>query len=384
MQTIYQTVDLLQPDPAVICQAADLLRQGEVVAFPTETVYGLGADALNPQAVAKIFLAKGRPSDNPLIVHIASREELLPLVGAIPPLAYPLMDQFWPGPLTMIFPKSPQVPLSVTAGLETVAIRMPSHPIALALLRQAGVPVAAPSANVSGRPSPTNGRHVWEDLDGRVAMVIDGGSTAFGLESTVLDLTQTPPMILRPGGVTLEEIRAVIGEVAVDQGSLGKGTVPLLVDKDVDHETVPLSDFNKGKDRLSKGADPTKTPRSPGMKYVHYAPKAALYILLGTDDDLGRGFVRTCRERQARGQKVALLVSSETARQMADCPADYLEILGSRLELSGVAHTMFAAFRHADAHGADVILIEGFAETGIGMAVMNRMRKAAGNNLIHC
>jgi len=353
LQTIYQSVDSQQPEAEVIRQAAELLCLGEVVAFPTETVYGLGANALDPQAVEKIFLAKGRPSDNPLIVHIAGMDGLLPLVREIPAAARLLMDHFWPGPLTLIFPKSPQVPDSVTAGLDTVAVRMPSHPVALALIRQAGVPVAAPSANVSGRPSPTNGRHVWEDLDGRVAMVLDGGATEVGLESTVLDMTRQPPMILRPGGVTAEAIREVIGEVAVDPG----------------HK-------------------PGQAPRSPGMKYTHYAPKAELTMVSGMPETLAGCFDRLCREEQSSGRRVALLLAAETAAQMADladrAPADYLEVLGSRQDLATVARRMFAAFRHADAQGVDVILVETFAEEGMGQAVMNRMRKAAGGRIIRC
>lgn len=347
METKYIKIDASNLDRTAIEQAARLLRQGEIVAFPTETVYGLGADALNVQAVQKIFLAKGRPTDNPLIVHIAGFRELKPLVEYIPPVAAVLMDKFWPGPLTMIFPKSKIVPDEITAGLATVAVRMPEHPVALALIQQAGVPVAAPSANVSGRPSPTSGQHVWQDLKGKVAMVLDAGETRVGVESTVVDLNQDPPMILRPGGLTREKLEQVIGPVAVDRG--------------------------RGQNQ---------TPRSPGMKYKHYAPKAEVYIVSEGDESRGKKFTEVFQKLTNKGQRVALLVSGETYRELGDLNPCYLEILGSRQDLSWVAHRLFSAFRQSDLHGAEVILIEEFPDQNLGVAVMNRIRKAAANKVI--
>ncbi|MEN3005677.1 L-threonylcarbamoyladenylate synthase [Dehalobacterium formicoaceticum] len=348
MQTEYIKLDPEHMDKAALKKGALLLRQGEVVAFPTETVYGLGANALDPAGVDKIFLAKGRPGDNPLIVHVAHPGQLKSLVTEIPPGAYALMERFWPGPLTLIFPKSSLVPSNVTGGLNTVALRMPKHPIALALLQEAGVPVAAPSANLSGKPSPTVGEHVWTDLMGKIPLILDGGETQYGVESTVLDLTATPPMILRPGGVTLEEIQEVIGEVRQD---------PAL------KENQP--------------------PRSPGMKYTHYAPEAEVLIMEGSEQEITSLIVNHYQRLVKTGQKIALLVSEETAQELEhQLVPDYLEILGPRKNLSLVAHRLFSALRHADLHSVDLILIEAFSDQGLGAAVMNRMRKAAGNKVL--
>lgn len=349
METEYIKLDRQNPDREMLKRAAQLLRQGEVVAFPTETVYGLGANALEGSAVKKIFIAKGRPSDNPLIVHISNLNQLLPLVKEIPQAAEMLMKKYWPGPLTLIFPKSGIVPREVTAGLETVAIRMPEHPVAQVLIEYAGVPVAAPSANISGKPSPTSGQHVWQDMQGKVAMVLDGGETRVGVESTVLDITRKPPMILRPGGVTFEELQEMLGQVELDQGT-GK----------------------------------MKVPRSPGMKYTHYSPEADVFVVARGQQNFSDKFEKAYRSLSAEGKKVAVLISEETEKQMGDgIHPHYLEVLGSRQDLKEVAHRLFSAFRNADHQGADIILIEEFSEEGMGAAVMNRMIKAAGNKVIN-
>lgn len=349
METEYELIDPENPDKKVLKKAAALLRQGEVVAFPTETVYGLGANALDGDGVKKIFLAKGRPGDNPLIVHVADIADLTPLVEEIPEKAYALMRKFWPGPLTIIFPKSDSVPKEVTAGLNTVAVRMPEHPVALALIKEAGVPIAAPSANISGRPSPTQGKHVLADLNGKVPLILDGGETKVGLESTVLDLTVNPPLILRPGGITLEEIIDTIGETGYDPG-------------------------------LKKD----QTPRAPGMKYTHYSPEADVFIVEGSEDKIADKFMAAAKRLKEEGKKVAFLLSEETAHEIGEYREPcYIEVLGSRKNLSIVAHHLFSSLRHCDMHGADIILIEAFSDTGMGAAVMNRMRKAAGNQVIN-
>jgi len=328
---------------------AQLLLEGGLVAFPTETVYGLGANALNPDAVARIFRAKGRPSDNPLIVHIADMEQVYELSGDIPVHARRAMEAFWPGPLTVVLHKKREVPDIVTAGLDTVAIRMPDHPVALELIRLAGVPVAAPSANTSGKPSPTTAGHVLEDMDGRIDMVVDGGACRVGLESTVLDLTAEPPVILRPGGVTREDIEGVIGHVEVDP-ALGKLN----------------EDF---------------VPKSPGMKYTHYSPRADVIVVSG--QDFGRIFEKVselARQYRLSNKRVGVLASSETGRGYS---ADAVFPAGSRGNLETVAQNLFYGLRFLDDKGVDLIIAEGYPEEGIGLAIMNRLRKAAGNNVIH-
>jgi len=345
MKTEYLLIDKNHPDPETIKKAAYLLRKGELVAFPTETVYGLGADALNKSAVEKIFFAKGRPNDNPLIVHVASWDQLHLLVREIPPSANLLMDTFWPGPLTIIFPKSDAVPREVTAGLDTVAVRMPEHPVALALIRQADLPIAAPSANLSSKPSPTLGQHVWEDLKGKIPLILDAGETRVGLESTVLDISGERPVILRPGGITREMLETFF--VSVEEAGGGKETVP----------------------------------RAPGMKYTHYCPEAEVLIVAESTNP--EHFIKAFSRLHRKGKKVALLVSQETAREIKGriVPV-YMEILGSRANLVQAAHQLFSAFRNCDEAGADIVLIEEFPESEIGSALMNRIRKAAGNKII--
>jgi len=327
----------------VLREAAEFLRSGGIVAFPTETVYGLGGDARSDEAVARIFRAKGRPSDNPLIVHIADRSQLDGLVEAVPEPARRLMDVFWPGPLTLVLPAvKGSVSERVTAGLDTVAVRMPAHPIALAFLREAGCPVAAPSANRSGRPSPTTARHVLDDLDGRIDGVIDGGPTGVGLESTVAEITEEGAVrILRPGGVTRERIRA-----------LG-----LKVERD---ETPAASEA---------------PPRSPGLKYAHYAPQGRMEVYVGEPPDRVLAHMqRRLDEAASRGERTAALVFAEHAGRIR---ADAVLNLGSRSDLGEAARRLYDRLRECDARGIRFIAAEGVPEEGIGEALMNRLRKAA-------
>lgn len=323
--------ELCQADDASIRRAAALLRAGELVAFPTETVYGLGADALNGEAAARIFAAKGRPADNPLIAHIAGESGLAGLIAGEPcACARKLMRAFWPGPMTLIFPKSPRVPREVTAGLDTVAVRMPSHPVARALIRAAQTPIAAPSANRSGRPSPTTAAHVLEDMEGRIPLILDGGPCEVGLESTVVDVTGARPRILRPGGVTLEMLEGVVGDVDVDEGVL--------------HQ-------------LQAGSQ----ARSPGMKYKHYAPKGEVTIVTGP-----RAAQEIARLYDAADGRAAILAFSQ---------ADY----GARrvYRLKNAPGELFAALRQLDEDGMETIYAEDVPTTGVGLAVMNRLMRAA-------
>lgn len=333
-------MDTLWLKPEEISVAARLLREGQLVAFPTETVYGLGANAWSEEAVAGIFLAKGRPQDNPLIVHIAGRAQVEALAADIPPEAEKLMERFWPGPLTLLFPKKAEVPELVCAGLETVAIRQPAHPLALELIRQAGVPLAAPSANLSGRPSPTCAEHVWEDLAGRIAAILDGGPVGVGVESTVVDLLGPEPMILRPGGITREELEEVLGR-------------PVLLDPAL------------------LGAE--ERPRSPGMKYRHYAPAAPLEVLDGPERELIWQTIL-----QEATPDTGLLLSEEGAAYLAGrCPGQFL-VLAPLNQPEKAAQRLYSALRTMDKAGVKRILAEAWPRQGLGLALMNRMEKAAG------
>ncbi|MCX8198085.1 MAG: L-threonylcarbamoyladenylate synthase [Candidatus Micrarchaeota archaeon] len=321
-----------------LMEAAEIIKKGGLVAFPTETVYGLGADALNPAAVEKIFLAKKRPRDDPLIVHVASIEQAEKIADWVPEKAKKLMRLFWPGPLTLVLAKKPNVPSITTGGLETVAIRMPRHPIALGLIKAAGTPIAAPSANLFGKPSPTSASHVLEDLGGRIDAIIDGGSTEIGIESTVLDMTASPPVILRPGGITLGKLKRALGRVEI------------------------LEKAQKKKELMA---------RSPGTRYRHYAPKAKVFLLVGNRKDVRKMMSEMIDEFRLKGKKFGVILTSKNIR--AD--ADVVEFLGEKPQK--VAKRLFAAFRKMDKKGVEAILTEGVESRGLGIAIMNRMKKAA-------
>ncbi|WP_312096491.1 L-threonylcarbamoyladenylate synthase [Niallia sp.] len=345
MKTIYWSVDKnvdKEESYSHIQQAADLLKKNEVVAFPTETVYGLGGNAKEDSAITKIFAAKGRPSDNPLIIHIAKRAQLEELVEKVPATAEKLMDTFWPGPLTIIFEKKQGVLSEVaTAGLSTVGIRMPNHPVALRIIEEAGLPIAAPSANRSGKPSPTKAIHVKEDLDSYIAGIVDGGSTGVGVESTVVDCTDDVVVILRPGGVTKEQLESVVGEVKMDQA---------LTNKEI-------------------------KPKSPGMKYTHYAPNAPLFLVDGSKEKLQL----LIEEEKQKGHKVGVLTTAENKEYYQ---ADFIYACGKRDDLSTVATELYDGLRSFDHKQVDIIFGEMFPTEGVGQAIMNRLMKAASHQVI--
>ena len=347
MNTIYTKMTEDRIDPEQIRLAGTILRRGGLVAFPTETVYGLGGDAFNPESSRKIYAAKGRPSDNPLIVHICRLEDMKRVAVRIPEQAWKLAETFWPGPLTMILPKCADLPSETTGGLDTVAIRFPSNKIAQALIAAGGGFIAAPSANRSGRPSPTLARYCLEDLDGRVEMIIDGGQVGLGLESTIIDLTEKEPVILRPGFVTWEKLEEVLGKV--NAGSLAAA--------------------------VTDGA-----PKAPGMKYRHYAPKGTLTIVEGPPERTAAYIndrIRTCR---AEGIRTGVICTDET-RDAYD--ADLVKSAGSREDEESVARELFRILREFDDEGAAEIYAESFDSSGIGRAVMNRLLKAAGQRVVH-
>lgn len=332
-----------------ISRAAHILKQGGTVAFPTETVYGLGADALNPAAVRRIFEAKGRPADNPLIVHIASMDSLDRIATDIPPIAFELMDAFWPGPLTLVLKRKSAVPDITTGGLDTVAVRMPDNPVALALIKKAGTPLAAPSANTSGRPSPTTAGHVISDLSGRIDAVIDGGAVEVGVESTVLDVTSDVPIILRPGGVGVEEIKKHVGKVLIG-----------YTDRTVEEGEVV---------------------RSPGMKYTHYSPKTKVVLVEGDGRAVAAKMSELIESYSEKNMRVGLLITDETAGHVC---ADEVYSLGKRDVPEDAARNLFAGLRYLDGRDVNinVIIVDGSVKCdGVGVAVLNRLRKAA-NELI--
>lgn len=349
MDTLLIKIDRENPDPEKIAIAARVIREGGLVAFPTETVYGIGANAVDESAVKKIFEAKGRPSDNPLIVHIARMDEVFLLAEEVPEIALSLAERFWPGPLTLVLPRSEAVPKTVTGGLETVAVRMPSHPIAHLLIETAEVPIAAPSANLSGRPSPTAAKHVIEDLWGRVDIIIDGGEITHGIESTVLDITSVPPVLLRPGPISVEELREMVGEMAIH---------PVAMVEAEEGEIVA---------------------RSPGMKYRHYAPKAELVVVEGKIDDVVQKIQELLASWKKAGRKTGVLATAETAKFYV---ADEVRVVGSRQDLRSMARNLFEALRSFDAAGVSSIAAEAVEPKGIGLAIMNRLKKAAGGNVI--
>lgn len=330
-------------EPGELETAAEILRHGGLVAFPTETVYGLGGNGLSKKAAKSIYAAKGRPSDNPLILHISEFDELDGIVQQVPHKARLLMEAFWPGPMTLIFDKSTVVPLETTGGLPTVAVRMPSHEGARALIRAVGIPIAAPSANTSGRPSPTLAEHVREDLDGKIDMIIDGGAVGIGVESTIIDVTQDVPVILRPGYITKDMIEGVVGAVKVD---------PAIVD-----------------------SDSKEPPKAPGMKYRHYAPKAEMIVFEGTREEMTQAIAE--HAAQYPEEKVGILASEETK----DCYSHGQVVVAGSREKQTITRGLFAALRQFDHLGVEKIFAESFSEEEKSEAIMNRLLKAAGQHI---
>lgn len=330
-------------DEALLAQAAEAINQNKTVILPTETVYGLGANALNSEAVEKIFIAKGRPQDNPLIVHVANMIMLENCVKAIPEEALSLIHAFWPGPLTLILEKSNLIPNNVSAGLNTVGVRMPDHPIALKLIDLANTPIAAPSANRSGRPSPTTAQHVISDMQGRVDVIIAAEHSRIGLESTVLDMTQKPPMILRPGGVTLSQLQTIIPEIIID---------PQI------HHSVD-------------------SPRSPGMKYTHYAPQAEMLMVRGEHAEVIKKITHLMDEH--KHLKTAIICADE---HIQDYQGQNCLSLGSITNPAFMASQLFTILRQCDELNLDYVITEAFVEEEMGLALMNRLKKAVGYNIL--
>lgn len=335
-------------DERMYAQAAEILRRGGLVAFPTETVYGLGGDALNPEASGKIYAAKGRPSDNPLIVHIADTGSVYELAENVGESTAKLMEAFWPGPLTIVLNKKKCVPDTTTGGLETVAIRLPSHPVAMRLIRESGVFIAAPSANLSGRPSPTTAQHVRQDMDGRIDMIIDGGAVGIGIESTIVDMTGDIPTILRPGYVTPEMIRDIVGDVMID---------PAITSMDT-----------------------ALRPKAPGMKYTHYAPKGELTIVEGERLAVAATIRRLAAEKLAQGFGTAVLCDTENVGLYEGCGQVY--DAGSKKNEITISAGLYSLLRECDDIGAQYIYSESFEEGDMGYAIMNRLIKAAGHRII--
>ena len=330
-------------------EAAELIRTGGLVAFPTETVYGLGGDALDETAAAKIYQAKGRPSDNPLIVHIAEIEALEKLAVDVPEAAYRLAEAFWPGPLTMILKKSELVPAGTTGGLKTVAIRMPSDSIARELIRESGCYIAAPSANASGRPSTTRAEHVMEDLRGRIELILDGGPVEIGLESTIIDLSEEKPLVLRPGYISLEELKALVPEAEYDKAV------------------------------ISRVQDKGLVAKAPGMKYRHYAPKGSLVIYEGSEAAVVREINEQVKKKLAEGFQVAVLATEETKGKYC---GGRIKSIGSRTDEAAIAANLFDILRDFDEEGMEYIFSESFDTRRLGQAIMNRLLKAAGYQVI--
>jgi L-threonylcarbamoyladenylate synthase len=348
-KTLVLKVDSEEPDVEKIHVAADFIKRGGLVAFPTETVYGLGANALNAEAVLALFEAKRRPLDNPPIVHVCDVKDVCRLAETVPSQAEALMERFWPGPLTLIFKRSDVVPDVTVAGLETIAVRMPRHNVALALIRESDCPIAAPSANLAGRPSPTSAEHVLDDLGGRIDAVLDAGPTVVGVESTVLDLTVDPPQVLRPGGTTFEVLREVLGRVELNPA--------VTAEKALRMEKV----------------------RSPGLRHKHYAPDAEVVVVEGEVDAVVAKVDELVKLYREDGRRVGVLATDETVSRYS---ADVVKSLGSRGDLAVVARNLFRLLREFDVEGVDVIVAEGVPAEGLGLAVMNRLRKASGYHIV--
>lgn len=345
MKTEYVVLEK-EEEREVLKKAAEILKRGGLVAFPTETVYGLGGDGLNSDSSKKIYAAKGRPSDNPLILHVSEISEIKRLVSEIPRAAKILSEKFWPGPMTLIMKKSDLVPLETTGGLETVAIRIPENEIARKLIKEAECPIAAPSANISGRPSPTKGLHVKEDMDGRIEMIIDGGEVGIGLESTIIDVTGKIPMILRPGFITKKMLKELFPEIEED-------------------ETL----------KEPKNFEEMK-PKAPGMKYKHYAPKGEMLIFEGSRKKVVEEINKEISRERKKGLVIAVLATEETKEKYVG--ADYVLSVGSYIEQNQIAHNLFRVLRSFDTLGAELIFSESFSEGELSEAIMNRLRKAAG------
>ena len=348
MKTKIIRMDELHMDMARIKEAGDVIRGGGLVAFPTETVYGLGGDALNPSSSEKIYSAKGRPSDNPLIVHIADMEALDVIVREVPESALRLAKRFWPGPLTMIFHKSDLVPYETTGGLDTVAVRMPVHRVAQELIRAAGGYVAAPSANRSGRPSPTVAKYVLQDMDGRIEMIIDGGDVEIGLESTIVDLTAEHPTILRPGYITRQMLEQVLDEVEEDS--------TMMCD------------------------DSGQAPKAPGMKYRHYAPKGDLTVVYGETEGV-TAYINEQIDRMRIGNKITGVIATDAS--VSGYHADVCKSVGERQDEDTIARELYRILRELDDENVEIIYAEAFDTCGIGQAIMNRLLKAAGHKIVH-
>ncbi len=347
MDTKVVFMDEKHIDAKTLLEAGELIKKGELVAFPTETVYGLGGDALQEDSSRKIYAAKGRPSDNPLIVHIAKWTDIYHICREVPEAAKKLADAFWPGPLTMILKKKDRVPSTTTGGLDTVAVRLPSHAVARAFIEAAGGYVAAPSANVSGRPSPTLAKHVLEDMKGKIPLIIDGGEVGIGVESTIVDLTEDTPIILRPGYITHEMLYRVLGQVSEDATMMES-----------------LKDV---------------APKAPGMKYRHYAPQGNLTIVAGDEADVVAYINEACAEAALEGKRTGVLCTSETRKlYQADC----VKCIGTRAEESTIAQGLYKVLRECDDEQLEVIFAESFHTEGIGQAIMNRLLKAAGHQFI--
>lgn len=354
METKIEKIDRMQINEQIMEVAGEIIKQGGLVAFPTETVYGLGANALDEEAARKTYAAKGRPSDNPLIVHIAEKDALEKIVDEIPAGTWGLVDKFWPGPLTLILKKNERVPYGTTGGLDTVAVRMPDDEIALELIRRGGGYVSAPSANTSGRPSPTTAQHVAEDLDGKIDMILDGGSVNIGVESTIVDMTCTPPMILRPGAVTKDMLEEVLGEVETDRTLISE--------------------------------DSSQAPKAPGMKYRHYAPKAQMILIEGNPSDTVLAIKQLAYDKAMFGKKengeayrIGIIATSET---MSQYTYGVVKSIGSRENRRTITKNLYGILREFDEEGVDIIYSEGFFGEAIDMAIMNRLLKAAGHKRI--
>lgn len=330
-------------------EAAEMIRKGGLVAFPTETVYGLGANGLDEQAAKKIYKAKGRPSDNPLILHIAEESELDRIVKVVPESAKKLIKKYWPGPLTLVFEKADCVPYGTTGGLDTVAVRMPSHEVARRLIQESGVPIAAPSANLSGRPSPTKASHVVEDLAGKIDCILDGGSVGIGIESTIIDVTVTPPVILRPGYITQEMLTDALNE-------------SVLLDP-----------------ALEQGVQGDKKPKAPGMKYRHYAPKAELVVVEGEPEKAAKKIEELAKEKAVEGKKVGIIGTKEFA---GFYKTGIVKIIGTREHEETIAQNLYHVLREFDETEVEFIYSEAISEENFGQAIMNRLLKAAGYHVI--